>query len=60
VVYRELLNSDAREYGGSGLTLPGGKVSAEEFSSHGLPFSLVLDLPPLNAVVLKPAPPVLG
>jgi 1,4-alpha-glucan branching enzyme len=54
------LNSDAREYGGSGLTLPGGKVSAEEFSSHGLPFSLVLDLPPLNAVVLKPAPLVLG
>jgi len=56
VVYRELLHSDAREYGGSGLTVPGGKVSAEEFSSHGLPFSLVLDLPPLSAVVLKPGP----
>ncbi len=56
VVYRELLNSDAREYGGSGLTLPGGKINAEEFASHGLPFSLVLDLPPLSALVLKPAP----
>jgi 1,4-alpha-glucan branching enzyme len=60
VIYRELLNSDTREYGGSGLTVPSGKIKAEEFSSHGFPFSLVLDLPPLNAIVLKPVPPVLG
>ncbi|MCB1921771.1 MAG: 1,4-alpha-glucan branching protein GlgB, partial [Candidatus Competibacteraceae bacterium] len=59
VEYRELLNSDAREFGGSGLTLPGGKAQAEEYSSHGFPFSLVLDLPPLGGVVLKPAPPQL-
>jgi len=56
VDYRELLNSDARKYGGSGLTLPGGQARAEEFSSHGFAFSLVLDLPPLGGVVLKPAP----
>lgn len=56
VTYRELLHSDAREYGGSGRTLTGGKVNAEEFSSHGFPFSLVLDLPPLSALVLKPGP----
>jgi 1,4-alpha-glucan branching enzyme len=60
VEYRELLNSDAREFGGSGLTLPGGKAEAEEYSSHGFPFSLVLDLPPLGGVVLKPGPPKLG
>ncbi len=56
VDYRELLNSDARKYGGFGLTLPGGQARAEEFSSHGFAFSLVLDLPPLGGVVLKPAP----
>ena len=60
VEYRELLNSDAREYDGTGLTLPGGKLQAEEYSSHGFLFSLVLDLPPLSAIVLKPAPPLLG
>ena len=54
--YRELLNSDARVYGGSGLTQPGGKASAEEYSSHGFLFSVVLDLPPLGGLVLKPAP----
>ena len=59
VDYRELLNSDARIYGGSGLTQPGGKASAEEYSSHGFPFSIVLDLPPLGGLVLKPAPPKL-
>jgi len=60
VEYRELLNSDAREYDGTGLTLPGGKVQAEGYSSHGFLFSLVLDLPPLSAIVLKPAPSLLG
>ncbi len=59
VGYRELLNSDAREYGGSGGTLPDRRVVAEEFSSHGFAFSIVLDLPPLSAMVLKPAPPKL-
>jgi 1,4-alpha-glucan branching enzyme len=56
VAYRELLNSDARDYGGSGMTLPGGTIRAEEFSSHGFAFSIVLDLPPFGAVALKPAP----
>jgi len=60
VEYRELLNSDAREYDGSGQTLPNSKTWAEEYSRHGFPFSLVLDLPALSAVVLKPAPPLLG
>ena len=56
VAYRELLNSDASKYGGSGKTPPGQQTMAEEFSSHGFAFSIVLDLPPLSAVVLKPAP----
>ncbi|CDH46926.1 1,4-alpha-glucan branching enzyme GlgB (modular protein) [Candidatus Contendobacter odensis Run_B_J11] len=59
VAYRELLHSDASEYGGSGATLPGQRVTAEEFFSHGYAFSMVLNLPPLSAVVLKPGPLVL-
>ena len=43
VEYRELLNSDAREYGGSGETLAGKGIMAEEISSHGYAFSLVLN-----------------
>lgn len=56
VQYRELLHSDASEYGGSGTTLPGKVAVAEEFSSHGYAFSLVLNLPPFSALVLKPEP----
>lgn len=56
VAYRELLHSNASEYGGTGETLPGKRVEAEETASHGFAFSIVLDLPPLSAVVLKPAP----
>jgi 1,4-alpha-glucan branching enzyme len=56
VQYQELLHSDAAKYGGSGQTLPGKTVTAEEVSSHGFAFSIVLDLPPLSAVILKPAP----
>ncbi|HZQ67534.1 MAG TPA: 1,4-alpha-glucan branching protein GlgB [Terriglobales bacterium] len=51
--WRELLNSDAREYGGSGMGNMGG-VRAEEHSMHGRPFCLTLTLPPLAALFLKP------
>ncbi len=50
--WRELLNSDAGEYGGSGLGNLGG-VEAKAEPSHGRPFSLTLTLPPLAAVFLK-------
>ena len=36
--WRELLNSDAGEYGGSGIGNMGG-VEAEEIEAHGRPFS---------------------
>lgn len=52
-LWRELLNSDAALYGGSGLGNLGG-VKAEEVTSHGRPFSLRLTLPPLAVVFLKP------
>jgi 1,4-alpha-glucan branching enzyme len=50
--WRELLNSDARDYGGSGMGNLGG-VQAEEIPTHGRPFSLKLTLPPLAALFFK-------
>jgi alpha-1,4-glucan:alpha-1,4-glucan 6-glycosyltransferase/4-alpha-glucanotransferase len=50
--WREVLNTDAREYGGSGVGNWGG-LEAEATPAHGRPFSLVLELPPLGAVFLK-------
>jgi 1,4-alpha-glucan branching enzyme len=50
----ERLNSDAGEYGGSGVG-NGGGLAAEEVSWHGRPYSLPLTLPPLATVILEPA-----
>jgi 1,4-alpha-glucan branching enzyme len=50
--WRELLNSDAREYGGSGQGNLGG-VEAVPVPLHGRSHSLTLTLPPLGAVLLK-------
>ena len=50
--YRELLNSDSAHYGGSNvgnLAI----VDAQAVPSSGLPHSLVLNLPPLAAVILS-------
>ncbi|MGD0658471.1 MAG: 1,4-alpha-glucan branching protein GlgB [Syntrophorhabdales bacterium] len=52
--YREVLNSDSEIYGGSNVGSQGGRY-AEGISWHGRPCSLVLDLPPLGGLVLKPA-----
>jgi 1,4-alpha-glucan branching enzyme len=45
----EVLNSDAKEYGGSGHGNFGG-VDADFLSRHGRPYSLRLTLPPLAAL----------
>lgn len=50
--WREVLNSDAREYGGAGYGNFGG-VEASPVSSHGMYYSLSLILPPLGIVILK-------
>ncbi|HUJ09543.1 MAG TPA: 1,4-alpha-glucan branching protein GlgB [Verrucomicrobiae bacterium] len=54
--WRELLNSDAREYGGSGAGNNGG-VSTEDRGWHGRPHSLNLTIPSLAALffVYEPA-----
>ncbi|MCI0483051.1 MAG: 1,4-alpha-glucan branching protein GlgB [candidate division NC10 bacterium] len=47
--WREVLNSDATDYGGSGWGHLGG-VEAVPIPLHGRPYSLTLTLPPLSAV----------
>jgi len=53
--WRELLNSDAPFYGGSGQGNFGG-VEAQPVAAHGRPHSLVLHLPPLSVLILRAAP----
>ncbi len=50
--YRELLNSDASEYGGSGAGNSGGAIARGD-AWHGQPASLDLRLPPLGMLVLQ-------
>jgi 1,4-alpha-glucan branching enzyme len=50
--YRELLNTDAKIYGGSDVGNVGG-VHTEPAPHHGQPHHLVLTLPPLATVVFK-------
>src|SRR3989338_6377370 len=50
--WKELINSDAEEYGGSGLGNFGG-VEAECLPMHGKEFSFSLTLPPLAIVIFK-------
>jgi len=52
--WREILNSDAKEYAGSGMGNLGG-VQATDQPLHGRPYSVTLTLPPLGALFLKPA-----
>ncbi|MEM9072973.1 MAG: 1,4-alpha-glucan branching protein GlgB [Myxococcota bacterium] len=51
--WEELLNSDASEYGGSGVGNLG-EVTAEPVESHGHAYSLSLVLPPLAALYFRP------
>jgi 1,4-alpha-glucan branching enzyme len=52
-VYQEILNTDAREYGGSGLGNQG-SVAAVAEPLHGRAYSLSLTLPPLATIMLSP------
>ncbi len=50
--WRESLNSDAKEYGGSGVGNTGG-AEAAPVPCHGRPYSLSLMLPPLGVLFFK-------
>jgi len=49
----ELLNSDASEYGGSGVGNLGG-VEAHAVPNHSMPYSLTLTIPPLACLLFQP------
>ncbi len=49
----EVLNTDAIDYGGSGMGNQG-RVMAEATASHGLPAAAELMLPPLSTLFLRP------
>lgn len=51
-MWKEILNSDASEYGGSGMGNYGESM-AQEHSIHGKPYSLSITLPPLSVLYLK-------
>ncbi|HVB37661.1 MAG TPA: alpha amylase C-terminal domain-containing protein, partial [Vicinamibacterales bacterium] len=52
--YRELINSDSAAYGGSNMG-NGGGVTADAVPAHGHAHSLLLTVPPLACLALKPA-----
>lgn len=54
--WREVLNTDASDYNGSGIGNYGA-VEATDESWHGRPASALMVLPPLAALWFEPAPP---
>jgi 1,4-alpha-glucan branching enzyme len=52
--WKEVLNSDASNYGGSGQGNFGG-MDANPVGAHGRQYSLTLTLPPLAMVAFQPA-----
>ncbi|MGO9612001.1 MAG: 1,4-alpha-glucan branching protein GlgB [Dissulfurispiraceae bacterium] len=54
-MWKEVLNSDSKEYGGSGHG-NFGRVNAASIPCHGRKYSLTLTLPPLGALFLTRSP----
>jgi 1,4-alpha-glucan branching enzyme len=50
--WKEVLNSDAHEYWGSGMGNQGGVV-ARSIASHGRPHSVEIIIPPLGVVYFR-------
>ena len=53
-VWRERLNTDLPQYGGSGVSLGDG-IAAEPITYHGFPQSVAFTLPPLATIILQPS-----
>ncbi len=51
-IWREMLNTDAKLFGGTGHGNLGG-VETVPIGLHGRPYSITLDLPPLSGLYLK-------
>ncbi|MGE5152806.1 MAG: alpha amylase C-terminal domain-containing protein, partial [Bdellovibrio bacteriovorus] len=55
--YQEVLSSDAQAYGGGGMGNGPGPLATEAVAWMNRPQSLVVTLPPLAGIVLKPVAP---
>jgi 1,4-alpha-glucan branching enzyme len=53
--WREILNTDAKHYGGSGVSNGANAMAAEPIGAHGRSHSIRVTLPPLATVVFEPA-----
>jgi len=51
--WKEVLNSDGKEYGGSGMVQNKGSLKTTQETWHGRPHNVSLNLPPLSVVVLE-------
>jgi 1,4-alpha-glucan branching enzyme len=58
--YREIVNSDASDYSGSGMGNGGRSLVSEEKPWNDRPHSLLINLPPLAGIVLKLKPATAG
>jgi len=52
--YKEIFNSDATRYGGSGVGNQAALQGDATFPYHGQPASVLITLPPLATIILKP------
>lgn len=50
--YVEIMNSDSKEYGGSGQVMGKGKLVAKDIENHGLPYSIEIKVPPMAAIII--------
>ena len=57
-IWKEVLNSDSKPYGGTGEHLNKGAVKAEQQTCHGRPYSAEIALPPLGMLVLEHEGPI--
>ncbi|MDQ1470777.1 MAG: 1,4-alpha-glucan branching enzyme, partial [Bryobacterales bacterium] len=53
IYYREILNTDAEQFGGSNMGNEGG-VHSQDLPRHGRPYSIAITLPPLSVIAFKP------
>jgi 1,4-alpha-glucan branching enzyme len=51
-IWQEVLNSDAKEYGGSGEG-NSGSVKSESISFHGMDNSIAIVIPPFSIIIFK-------
>ena len=58
-IWKEILNSDAKQFGGNGIV--NGPLKAKKHPSHGHDYSVTFKLPPLSVMVFvgeTPPPPI--